>query len=633
MSVTAPCALFMVPLTRYQIFDKVLVLYEGYQIYFGLTTDAQAYFEALGFQCPNRQTTADFLTSMTSPQERVVRRGWENKVPRTPSEFAERWKSSRDYSTLRAELDQYNQKYETGGTYHDQFVASRRAQQSKHQRISSPYTLSYWGQVTLCLRRGFWRLRGDPSLTFTQLFGNMIMALIISSVFYNLPQTTGSFYSRSALLFFAILLNAFGSALEILTLYAQRPIIEKQSRYAFYHPSAEAVASMLTDLPYKILNAIFFNLIFYFMTNLRRTPGAFFFYLLISFFLTLAMSMLFRTIASVSRTLAQAMAPTAVLILGIVIYTGFALPIPYMRGWASWIRYVDVVGFAFESLMINEFWPVTFACSVFIPQGPSYTQVTGTERTCSTVGSTPGSDVVSGATYIQTAYLYEYSHKWRNFGIIIVFVVGLCAVYLLATEFITAKKSKGEVLVFRRGHTPAALQPHGAIDEETAGEKRVDLERTTTDASHIIERQTAVFHWQDVCFDIKIKKEERRILDHVDGWVKPGTLTALMGVSGAGKTTLLDVLATRTTIGVVSGEMLVDGRQRDSSFQRKTGYVQQQDLHLSTTTVREALNFSALLRQPANISRAEKLAYVGDVIKLLDMQEYADAVVGVSTLR
>lgn len=64
-----------------------------------------------------------------------------------------------------------------------------------------------------------------------------------------------------------------------------------------------------------------------------------------------------------------------------------------------------------------------------------------------------------------------------------------------------------------------------------------------------------------------------------------GTLTALMGVSGAGKTTLLDVLATRVTMGVISGDIWVDGRQRDSSFQRKTGYVQQQDLHLQTTTV------------------------------------------------
>jgi len=82
-------------------------------------------------------------------------------------------------------------------------------------------------------------------------------------------------------------------------------------------------------------------------------------------------------------------------------------------------------------------------------------------------------------------------------------------------------------------------------------------------------------------------------------------------------------------MGLIAGDILVDGRQRDSSFQRKTGYVQQQDLHLETTTVREALNFSALLRQPANVPRKEKLNYVAEVIKLLDMEEYADAVVGV----
>jgi len=41
------------------------------------------------------------------------------------------------------------------------------------------------------------------------------------------------------------------------------------------------------------------------------------------------------------------------------------------------------------------------------------------------------------------------------------------------------------------------------------------------------------------------------------------------------------------------------------------------------------LNFSALLRQAESIPKAEKLAYVDEVIQLLEMQEYADAVVGV----
>ncbi|KAH8751854.1 hypothetical protein F5882DRAFT_469977 [Hyaloscypha sp. PMI_1271] len=61
------------------------------------------------------------------------------------------------------------------------------------------------------------------------------MALVIGSVFYNLPNDTGVLYSHDALLFFVILLASFASALE-----AQRPIVE-QSKYAFYHPFAEAV--------------------------------------------------------------------------------------------------------------------------------------------------------------------------------------------------------------------------------------------------------------------------------------------------------------------------------------------------------------------------------------------------------
>lgn len=102
-----------------------------------------------------------------------------------------------------------------------------------------------------------------------------------------------------------------------------------------------------------------------------------------------------------------------------------------------------------------------------------------------------------------------------------------------------------------------------------------------------------------------------------------------MGASGAGKTTLLDVLASRVTMGVVHGQMLVNGRQRDRGFQRKTGYVQQQDLHLATSTVREALNFSAMLRQPRTTPRKEKLEYVNEILQVLEMEAYADAVIGV----
>lgn len=335
---TAAVAIYQAPQNAYNYFDKVIVLYEGRQIYFGKATEAQRYFEELGFKCPDRQTTADFLTSMTSPAERVVRKGWEDRVPRTSDDFAERWKKSAPRKALLSEIEAYEQEHPIGGEDLANFQLSRRQQQSKYQRLKSPYTLSYGEQVRLCLWRGFRRLAADPSLTITQLIGNTINALVVGSLFYNLRTDSQSLQSRSALLFFAVLLNAFGSALEILMLYAQRPIVEKHTRYALYHPSAEAFASMLTDLPSKILNAIGFNLVLYFMTNLRRTPGAFFFFFLISFVSVLVMSNLFRVIASVSRSLVQALVPTALLMIAIIIYTGFTIPINYMLGWARWIQ-------------------------------------------------------------------------------------------------------------------------------------------------------------------------------------------------------------------------------------------------------------------------------------------------------
>lgn len=53
------------------------------------------------------------------------------------------------------------------------------------------------------------------TLTYSALFGNFFISLILGSVFYNLPANTSSFFSRGVLLFYAVLLAAFASALEV----------------------------------------------------------------------------------------------------------------------------------------------------------------------------------------------------------------------------------------------------------------------------------------------------------------------------------------------------------------------------------------------------------------------------------
>ncbi|KAJ3500501.1 hypothetical protein NM208_g17128 [Fusarium decemcellulare] len=76
---TAVVSIYQSPQSAYDLFDKATVIYEGRQIFFGRADAAKQYFVNLGFECPPRQTTPDFLTSMTAPLERVVRPGFEGK--------------------------------------------------------------------------------------------------------------------------------------------------------------------------------------------------------------------------------------------------------------------------------------------------------------------------------------------------------------------------------------------------------------------------------------------------------------------------------------------------------------------------------------------------------------------------
>jgi hypothetical protein len=120
-----------------QVIDKVSVLYEGRQIYFGNIYAAKEFFINIGFECPERQTIADFLTSLTSPSERTVRPGFENSTPRTPDEFVAVWKKSEDYAKLIREIDEFERQYPVGGDQLKKFQDARRAVTARGQYVCS----------------------------------------------------------------------------------------------------------------------------------------------------------------------------------------------------------------------------------------------------------------------------------------------------------------------------------------------------------------------------------------------------------------------------------------------------------------------------------------------------------------
>lgn len=517
----------------------------------------------------------------------------ENKVPRTPEEFETYWRSSPEYRKLQDDISAHLEEYPLSDdedalarhpsqTQHETLKAFRqnkKFRQAKHARPGSPYIITVRQQVSLNVKRAYQRVWGDKSATVVNAIMQVIIALIMGSLFYapvNYESTAG-FFAKGAALFIAVLSNALSSVSEISSLYAQRPIVEKHASYAFYHPATEALAGIVADIPVKFFISVCFNLVLYFMAGLRREPGQFFLFFLVTYVTTFVFAGIFRTVAAATKTSSQAMSVAGILILALSIYTGFMIAVPEMKVWFGWIRWINPLFYAFEILVANEFHGHEYICSSIIP---SYTPLVGDSWMCNAVGAVAGRATVNGDSYIETSFSYYYSHVWRNFGILIGFLIFFLILYTITTELNSSMSSAAEFLVFQRGRVPAYLQKAGSSSEQSQ-ETRAGGDAMQESGANVgaLEPQTDIFTWKDVTYDVQIKTETRRLLDHVSGWVKPGTLTALMGTSGAGKTTLLDALAQRVTMGVITGDMLVNGKPLDESFQRKTGYVQQQGKH------------------------------------------------------
>ncbi|KAF7798180.1 hypothetical protein EIP86_009397 [Pleurotus ostreatoroseus] len=359
--------------------------------------------------------------------------------------------------------------------------------------------------------------------------------------------------------------------------------------------------------------------------------------------MTITMKAWFRALSAAFRSAAPAQAFGGMSILVLTIYTGYTIPQPSMIGALRWITYINPLKYGFEGLMVNELHKVEAECTTLIPQGPGYDgKVTLANQVCTTLGSESGKALVSGSRYVQLAFGYTYGHLWRNFGIICAFGAGFISMYLLFTQFNTKSAGETSVTLFKHGSRESD-QPRDTSDVE-GGEKGQanststnEPEQESSETEKITSKgstsgapaMTDIFSWQHLEYTVPLSDgSQRRLLDDISGYVAPGKLTALMGESGAGKTTLLNVLAERTNVGVVRGDRFVNGQPLPKDFQMQTGYCQQLDTHLASSTVREALLFSAKMRQPQSVPLSEKEAYVEKCLDMCGLASHGDAIVG-----
>ncbi|KAJ3718556.1 ABC-2 type transporter-domain-containing protein [Lentinula raphanica] len=624
----------------YDLFDKVMVLSEGRQVFYGPPSEARAYFEDLGYKALPRQSTADYLTGCTDVNERQFAPGRSAvDVPSTPAALENAYLTSKYAQDNAAELEKYKLLMATDKADQEAFRASVAADKKKGVSKKSPYTLGFTGQVRALAVRQFQQRWQDKFQLYTSFALSTILAIVLGGAFFALPTTSAGAFTRGGLLFAALLTTCLDAFMEMPTQMIGRPILRKQTSYSMYRPSAIAIGNTLADMPFSAARVLIFNICVYFMSNLNRSAGGFFTFHIFNYVAFLTMQGFFRTFGQLCTNFDSAFRLATFFIPNFIEYTGYILPVNSMKRWLFWIYYLNPIAYAWQGIMENEFRRIDLTCdgAYIVPRNGNgvtkYPDGLGPNQVCTLFGASSGSTSVTGHQYIFAGYDLNTTDLWRRCFLVLVgmfFFFQLTQVialeffpqYVVNVGFKIYAKEDSET---KKLNEAQRARRAARLEKASANEKQAQEDEKAEQIAERPYRKT--FTWEKLNYTVPVPGGTRRLLHDVYGYVKPGTLTALMGASGAGKTTCLDVLAQRKNIGVISGDVLVDGRPLTSDFARGTAYAEQMDVHEGTATVREAMRFSAYLRQPAEVPIEEKNAYVEEIIELLELQDLSEAVV------
>ncbi|XP_052887191.1 ABC transporter G family member 31-like [Gossypium arboreum] len=583
----------------YELFDDVMLLSEGYMVYQGPRGKVLEFFESLGFKLPPRKGVADFLQEVTSKKDQA--QYWAD--PSKPyvfipvSEMAIAFKNSRFGKSLESTL-----------------TAPYDKSQSHPSALSrTKYAASRWELLNSCFAREKLLMTRQSFLYIFRTFQVAFVAFVTSTIFlrtklHPVDEINGNLYLSC--LFFGVVHMMFNGFSELSLLIFRLPVFYKQRDNLFHPAWIWSVVSWSIRVPYSAIEAVVWSCVLYYTVGFAPSAGRFFRFTFAQFVLHQMAVSLFRMLASLARDLVVANTFGSASLLLVFLLGGFVIPKDQIKPWWVWASWLSPLQYAQRAVSINEFTATRW-------------------KKISAIGNnTIGYNVLHQHGLPSAKYWY-----WLGVGVLIGYAVIFNIIVTLALACLNPL-SKGKAIVPEE-------------TEENSVRKDVESEKLTSDSSSAqgsskkgmilpFEPLAMTFHNVNYFVDMPVEMKAQgipetrlQLLSNVSGVFTPGVLTALVGSSGAGKTTLMDVLSGRKTGGYIEGDIKISGYPKvQETFARISGYVEQNDIHSPQVTVEESLWFSSSLRLPKEISKDQKIEFVEEVMRLVELDTLRNAIVG-----
>ena len=629
----------------FELFDNIIVMHDGKFVYNGPREEMIPYFQNNGY----------IFNVRVNPADEVL-----NLVDKHGDEMVKQFETAASKNQLSYSDDNDDDEEES--------------QQIKYQKYSQP---THW-QFVYGVKRGFQLLKNNPGIALSRIIFACIMSIILGTLFLQLDNSQIGIQSTQGALFIVATYPAFQALADLPTVYSTRPVYYYQRNNNYYGPLAVLLADFLVSAPVAIVESILFSTVCYWLIGFNTIFVRYLYFLLMVAIVEVMFTIVTKIAGFIlpSFQVASIVVPPFVFLLNF--FTGFAITKDRAPDYLQWLFWVSPFRYLLEGLYINEFSGEDFYCEddeFYPPNDDKLLDApfsAGGYEGNQICPLTNGEELLSGSGFHE-----EYAYAWYWFLVLIGFTIVLFIILFITSFFQFKSKAPRDLRNIQEererqnehiGNLKTSLRHsirQSSILSNSSGTELSDSENSdelffpglevSSKGKRIDTNFPVYLEWKNIRYTVKVPpkngfksiianlpffskcvQQDLTLVNDVSGYVKPGMLVAFLGPSGAGKTTLLDVLSRRKTAGKMEGEILINGAPFDpATLTRFAGYVEQQNMHIETETVEEALLLSANLRlcysdnsdKKTKITRQDRIEHVNWCMSQLQLTPIRDALI------
>jgi len=641
------------------LFDNLLLMSKGRQIYFGPVSEAVEYFSTIGYQKPKIKSLPDFLQEITGdPREFYTTATDQRNRTKTISPYTSKAGTWEDL----AEAWRYSDLYEElGGALWKDFptaIAQTKSLGGLPQLEKAqmpPMSL----QLKTLFKRQLLTVLRNPQFSVARVVQMCVLSLMLGLTWRDLGHDA----ENDVILRFSAVFTPCFNMLFLVYPYmpffvSLREVHAFQVQSKYYWSPLFYISFQMVEIFFVLIEVFFFSCIIYSLEDLNgdtvRSSKWLYFYLMLVVVKSYGSAAVMVWISLWNGNSHKAHATFPIFMILNVATGGFLIVKSELDYPWKALMYINPLHWTFYGISLNEFWGATFnkvmQCTQEQYADPSFPQCDHAQGLDKYSISIPGHNFLS---------LYDCEadedKKWEYLMLNVIIVACWHLVALLSsvwrtnelfipsmliTEYGVTADRKGRGYSYNESETSGSLDygyPRALDAEAGAGigvSNKVQYRRFKKNIPRIL------ISWKDLNYGVDLKNAEtkepyfKHILHDCFGYAEPGKLLALMGATGAGKSTLMDLLADYKTIGKQWGKVYINGIERTEGseihkiFHRIAGYCEQFDSHDESMTVRQAIEFSAVLRLPTNTYEEEIAERVDDVLEKLRLVPLQDKMIG-----